>query len=661
MERVDTVDSPAPSPAARRWRWRRPGKRGQRWLAILLFLFAALLVLLALWDWNWFKGPVERAVQAKTGRAFHINGDLDVDLGRTTVIRGDRLTFANAEWAKTPQMATADRAEIAIRIWPLLRGQVRIPEVRLTRPDLLLETGPGKDTPGNWDFLGPSTGNPPQLQRLLVDDGRLQFLDAAGKTDVLVALNSGKPRSQDSAPPLLVKGKGRWKGNPFTLDGNTESPLELTNSDHPFRIHLDGRAGGTHAIASGTLTNPFALRTFDLELMLSGQDMEDLYPLIGLAIPSTPPYRLKGRLKRSNDLWRYENFTGTAGDSDLGGTAQIDVSGPRPFLKADLVSKRLDFDDLAGFIGAPPKTGAGESANAEQKAKAAALAARANVLPDTPYNLTKLRAMDADVRWKAQRINSPVLPLDDMDAHLKLDAGLMRLEPLNFGVAGGDIRSTIRLDARKDTIATRLQATIRRVQLGRLFPDAKLAEQASGGISGNVDLAGTGNSVAAMLGSSDGNVGVAIGRGHVGNLIMELAGLDVAESLKFLFTGDKQIPLRCGFGDFSVGNGVMRSRALALDTTDTLIVGEGTVDLKQEQLDLLLRPRPKDISILALRSPLRIGGTFKDPSFRPDFKALGLRGAIALTLGSITPPAALLATIETGPGKDSDCGGHYAK
>ncbi|MBD3826280.1 AsmA family protein [Stenotrophomonas sp.] len=659
MERVDTVDSPAPSPAARRWR--RPGKRGQRWLAILLFLFAALLILIALWDWNWFKGPVERAVQARTGRAFHINGDLDVDLGRTTVIRGDRLTFANAAWAKTPRMATADRAEIAIRVWPLLRGEVRIPEVRLTRPDLLLETGPGKDTPGNWDFLGPSTGNPPQLQRLLVDDGRLQFIDAAGKTDVLVALNSGKPRRQDSAPPLLVKGKGRWKGNPFSLDGNTESPLELTHSDHPFRIHLDGRAGATHAIASGTLTNPFALRTFDLELMLSGQDMEDLYPLIGLAIPSTPPYRLKGRLKRNNDTWRYENFTGTAGDSDLGGTAQIDVGGERPFLKADLVSRRLDFDDLAGFIGAPPKTGAGESANAEQKAEAAALAARAKVLPGTPYNLTKLRAMDADVRWKAQRINSPVLPLDDMDAHLKLDAGLLRLEPLNFGVAGGDIRSTIRLDARRDTIATRLQATIRKVQLGRLFPDAKLAEQASGGISGNVDLAGTGNSVAAMLGSSDGNVGVAIGRGHVGNLIMELAGLDVAESLKFLFTGDKQIPLRCGFGDFSVGNGVMRSRALALDTTDTLMVGEGTVDLKQEQLDLLLRPRPKDISILALRSPLRIGGTFKDPSFRPDFKALGLRGAIALTLGSITPPAALLATIETGPGKDSDCGGHYAK
>jgi len=105
----------------------------------------------------------------------------------------------------------------------------------------------------------------------------------------------------------------------------------------------------------------------------------------------------------------------------------------------------------------------------------------------------------------------------------------------------------------------------------------------------------------------------------------------------------------------------MQSRTLAFDTTDTLVIGEGTISLKQEQLDLLLRPRPKDRSILALRSPLHIGGSFKDPSFRPDFKALGIRGAIALTLASITPPAALLATIETGPGKDADCGGHYAK
>lgn len=617
-------------------------------------------MLILLWDWNWFKAPLERAVQARTGRALHI-GNLDVDLGRTTTVRGDAIRFANASWATQPQMATADRVELDIRIWPLLRGSVQIPEIRLSRPDVLLQTAPRKGDPGNWNFLATGGGTPPQLQRLRISDGRLQFLDEAGRTHIALDVRSGNPQQADAAPPLLIQGKGRWRGAAFTLKGGTESPLELSNSEHPFRIHLDARAGPTHAIASGSLTNPFQFQVFDLQFQLSGQDLEDLYPLIGIAIPSSPPYRLDGQLKRDHERWRYEKFNGRVGDSDLAGDVEIDVAGERPRLTANLLSKRLDFDDLAGFIGAPPKTGGEESANAEQKAQAAQLAAKPTVLPDKPYNLTKLRAMDADVRWKAQHINAPTLPLDDMDAHLLLDNGVLRLEPLNFGVAGGDIRSTIRMDARRPQISTTLTASLRRIQLGQLFPDAKLAEQASGGISGDIRLSGNGNSIAAMLGSSNGDVALGMGRGHIGNLLMELAGLDVAESLKFLFTGDKQIPLRCAFGDFGVRNGLMQSRALAFDTTDTLVVGEGSINLKQEQLDLLLRPRPKDVSILALRSPLRIGGSFKDPSFRPDFKALGLRGAIALTLASITPPAALLATIETGPGKDADCGGRYAR
>ncbi len=628
---------------------------------MLVFLLAAILLLIALWDWNWFKGPVERVVQAKTGRALQI-GNLDVDLGRVTTIRADSITFANAEWARQPKMASADRVEIDVRVWPLLRGSVQLPEIRLTRPDALLQTAPKADQAGNWDFMGESSGGEPlQLRRLHIDDGRLQFLDERGRTNIQVAVRSGKPKQADAAPPLLVSGKGSWQGNAFTLNGNTESPLELTNSGQPFRIHLDGRAGATHAVASGTLINPFQFQRFKLQFRLSGQDMEDLYPLLGIALPSTPPYRLDGQLSRDHQVWQYQKFNGKVGDSDLGGDVKVEVGGERPRLTANLVSKRLDFDDLAGFIGAPPKTDGDETANAEQKAEAARLAAKPTILPDTPYNLGKLRSMDADVRLRAQRINAPSLPLDDMDAHLFLDDGLLRLEPLNFGVAGGDIRSTVRMDARRPQIATSLKASMRRVQLGRLFPDAKLAEQASGGIGGEIDLTGNGNSIAAMLGSSDGTVAVGMGKGHVGNLIMELAGLDVAESLKFLFTGDKQIPLRCAFADFGVKDGLMDSRALAVDTTDTLIIGEGTVNLKNEQMDLLLKPRPKDISILALRSPLRISGTFKDPGFRPDFKALGLRGAIALALGSIAPPAALLATFEPGPGKDSDCGGKYAK
>ncbi|WNH46152.1 MULTISPECIES: AsmA family protein [Xanthomonas] len=651
---------PASASGARRrsWPWRRNDGRLRRWPFVLGALVLLLLVIILIFDWNWFKAPVERAVQARTGRAFHIDGNLDVDLGRIITVRGDRLRFANASWSKQPQMASADRAELDIALWPLLRGRVRIPEIRLTKPDLLLETGPAGQ-PGNWAFgQSDDGGRPVVLGALLVQQGHLRFQDPVGRTEIDIAVDSqvGQRRHGDAAPPIAVSGDGRWRGNPFTLKGNTASPLELSESDHPFRVDLRGSAGSTRAHMRGTLTNPFQLRVFDLQLQLAGTDMAHLYPLLGIAIPSTPPYQLDGRLQRDGDRWRYQDFRGRAGDSDLAGTVQIDTAGQRPFLRADLRSQRLDFDDLAGFVGAPPRTGAGETANAEQKAQAAKLATTDKVLPSTPYDLGKLRAMDADVRWKAQRINAPSLPLDDMDAHLKLDDGVLLLQPLNFGVAGGDLRSDIRMDARKPTLFTRAQVSIRGVQLGKLFPDGKLAKEAAGAIGGEIALAGSGNSIAQMLGSADGSVAVGMGKGRISNLVMELAGLDIAESLKYLVTKDREIPVRCAFGDFGVQHGVMTSRGLAFDSTDTLLVGSGTIDLGQERLDLLLKAQPKDHSILALRSPLRVGGTFKDPSFRPDLKALGLRGAIAVALGSIAPPAALLATIETGPGKDIQCG-----
>jgi uncharacterized protein involved in outer membrane biogenesis len=629
--------------------------------AVVLGVLAALIVVIAiLFEWNWLRRPIEWVVERQTGRSFHIAGNLDVDLGRVTTARADALTFGNAAWSKVPTMAAADRAEVSVDVFPLIfKRETRIPRIHLTRPQLRLETGP--DGAGNWVF-GDSSGDSRMTFRdLWIDDGRLLFLDPKTKTEVDIALDSATSTTPDEPAAVNVDGTGRWAGNRFTLAGQVASPLALRDTDKPYRIDLRASAGPTRAHARGTLLDPFRLRDFDLRLMLAGQNLEDLFPLIGVATPPTPPYKLDGRFTRDGNTWHYDDFAGIVGDSDLGGSAALTMGRERPLLKANLVSKRLDFDDLAGFVGAPPQTGGNEASNPEQRAEAAALAADARLLPDTPYDLTKLRAMDADVRWKAHRINAPSLPIDDMDAHLLLEAGLLRLEPLNFGVAQGDIRSQIRMDARSDTIRTDAKIAIRRLDLGELFPQAELTKSAIGRIGGDMTLAGTGNSIAGILGTADGDMAVGMGRGQISNLLMELAGLDIAEALKFLITKDKTVPVRCAFGDFAVKDGVMQTRTLAFDTADTIIVGKGQISLKDETLDLEMRPRPKDRSILALRSPLVVGGTFKDPSFRPDFKRLGLRGAVAVALGSITPPAALLATIEVGPGEDSACGGQYAK
>lgn len=627
-------------------------------LTLLAVLVAALIALYVLWDWNWFKRPIERRVQAQTGRALKIVGDLDVDLGRITTVRADGLRFGNAAWSKQPTMAETERLELQFELWPaLFKGEFRIPQLRLTKPRVQFERGP--EGVGNWVF-GKEGGKPPQFRNLWIDDGRLQFIDSRQKTNLDVAVASLSPRDNEVAPTISVEGGGRWKGNRMTLKGTAESPLELRNTAQPYRIDMRGSSGATHAHARGTLLDPLRLRDFDLKLALSGENLEDLYPLIGVATPPTPPYRLDGQLTRDGRTWKYDGFTGIVGDTDLAGYAHV-TNGDRTLFKADLRSKRLDFDDLAGFVGAAPQAGGSEATNAKLRAKAAAQAARARVLPDTPYKLDKLRAMDADVRLRAARVNSPSLPLDDMDAHLFLDNGMLRLEPLNFGVAGGDIRSNIRMNAREATIRTSADVTARGLNIGQLLPNAELMKDAVGKVGGNMKINGTGNSIAQILGSSGGDISIGMGRGQISNLLIEFAGLDIAEAVKFMITKDRKIPIRCAFGDFAVRNGVMTTRAMAFDTTDTIIIGEGDLSLKNETLNLTLKPRPKDRSIFSFRSPLLVGGTFKDPSFKPDLKRVGLRGAIALALGSIAPPAALLATIEFGPGEDSSCGGRYAK
>ena len=92
---------------------RKPSRRA---LSISAVLLVALLVLIILFDWNWLKGPIEQAVQARTGRVFHIRGNLDVDLGRTTTIKLDDLSFGNAPWSRQEDMASADRAAVEEQI-----------------------------------------------------------------------------------------------------------------------------------------------------------------------------------------------------------------------------------------------------------------------------------------------------------------------------------------------------------------------------------------------------------------------------------------------------------------------------------------------------------------------------------------------------------------
>ena len=511
---------------------------------------------------------------------------------------------------------------------------------------------------------------------LRIVDGELRLFEAQYRTDLTLRLRSGD--AEDGArAPLLAEGEGRYRGEPFELEGRVDSPLDLQDSAQPYRVDVRARAGASRARVRGALPAALQFDAFQVQAELSGPDLAHLYPLLGIALPATPPYTLDGQLGRDGTTWRYHDFRGTVGSSDLSGDIDIALAGERPLLTADLESSRLALVDLGGFLGAQPgrrsasREGAGSDqaiseagnagdagnepdASAQSQARSTQPAGR--ILPHHPYNLSKLRSMDADVQLTAAEVDAPPLPIRTLDGRLHLENGLATIDPLRLGVAGGYLSAWVTMDATREPIATALKITVRNLDLPQLFPNAELVRDSAGRIGGNADLQGRGNSVADMLGSADGELGLVMGPGRISNLLVELAGLDIAEAIGFLLTEDQVIPVRCAYADFGFDEGVASVRQFVVDTSDTVIFGEGEVDFGSEALDIQLRPQPKDRSLIALRTPLIIGGTLGDPSFRPAAGGLILRSIAAAALYAAAPPAALLALIEFGPGEDTGCG-----
>jgi uncharacterized protein involved in outer membrane biogenesis len=138
-------------------------------------------------------------------------------------------------------------------------------------------------------------------------------------------------------------------------------------------------------------------------------------------------------------------------------------------------------------------------------------------------------------------------------------------------------------------------------------------------------------------------------------MLIDQLVVHVQEMVLRKITGAQLIESRCDVADFNVEHGVMKVGALLLDTDVTKIAGTGSVDLANETLSLTLIPRPKRLSLLALRGPIYVRGDLAHPDVAVDADRMGARGLAALALGAISPALSLLALADPGSREDSEC------
>ena len=637
----------------------RTSKR-RRWPWFLGATALALVLLVALFDWNWFKPLVERQAGAALGRNVTI-GSFHVELGWVPRIIAERVVVANPpDWPGGGDFATIDRLAVDVDAGAYIRHhEVVIPKITVDRP--VVKAAQTPEGRSNWAFGSDSgdgsesSGPGPKIAVLEVNEGRAHVVVPRLDADINLTVYT---RGVDGAPPQLVaEAQGTYAKQPITGAFTGGALLTLRDVATPYPVDLRVENGPTRITLVGTVQNPLSFAGADLQLTLAGPDMARLLPLTGIAIPRTPPYQVAGRLDWETGLVKFTGMTGKVGSSDLAGDLQVDTKPARPILTADLRSKLVDMDDLAGFIGETPGKTSTPGQTPAQRREVARAEASPRVLPDTPIDLPKLTVADVHLKYHADKLRGGrSQPLDNMTAKLDIVDGAVKLAPLNFSVGGGAIKSTVELSPDGQGVKVDASIDFQRVSVDKLLSATGVARGA-GTIAGKVVVAGTGRSFAEVLGRGDGEVKLYMGRGgDVSALLVDLSGLQFGSALLSALGIPNRSRIECLIVDAGLRRGVLSTRTLLLDTNEDRVGVEGEVNLRDESLALELKTESKDVSIGSLPTTIHLAGTLKSPAIRPQVGELAARAGAAVALGVLlTPLAALLPTIQLGVDDPNAC------
>ncbi|CAG1012439.1 hypothetical protein BURC_00179 [Burkholderiaceae bacterium] len=660
-------------PEVSRTRWRKAA-----W-PLAVIAGAVLVVGLCEWQgWPFLKGPVQSRLTQQLQRPVEFGERFKLKLFGSIRLDTDALRVGAPRDlpAGSPlggDLVNARDAHLELpygTVIDLWRGRdeqtPRITSLRFGAVDASLKRQ--ADGRANWTLVAPRPDAPkkpfelPQVDELVVQRGQLLYDDALTKTalEARVSTSEGEAVAQGQQRGLLVEGRGRREGQPFEIRVASSGVLPLVARDAatPVPLTLRATSGDSRFSFEGQGTDVLSFHALDGEAALSGPSLAKVGDALGLTLPTTEPFKLKGRLSKSGQRWALKQADLDVGDSRLGGEFSYDRTPKVPLLSGELVGSKLVLADLLPAFGAArpgsgnPKPPAGQ------------------MVPQREFDIPSLHRMNADVKVRLQRAELGTLfrrPLAPLQGDLRLDGGVLKLSNLVARTAGGELKGALGLDAtnRKQPLWTadlrwagiELDEWLRprnpKLQGGK--PAGEETGYVTGKLGGHAKLQAHGRSTAKMIASTDGTVQAWVRDGTISHLVVEGAGLDLAQGLGLMIVGDDPLPMHCAAVKANARNGVLVPEVAIIDTRDSTLFVSGTVSLGDERMDLKLTSRPKDISPATLRSPVHVSGTFSQPQFKIEKKPIAARLLGAAALAAVHPLAALIPLFD--PGDKESAGG----
>ena len=586
-------------------------------------------------DLNRYKPMIEKTVFEKTGRQLTLAGNAELGISLIPTVIINDVSFANPDWAKNPQMVTVKTVELRVALLPLLKKQVIIDRALLREPKIYLETS--KDGQSSWDIqlvdsnngqtsaqgwiiknaYAEETENPLGFltdfvaREVLIEKGAVEYYQHKDKSVQKLNIDEFKLDTEGMDSPLNVSWSLLLNDMKITGNGELGSLAALFSATGEYPIKVNVKALNISAVVNAKIKNLMNDR------LSASFDYNVYNPAGNFNAPETTVIGTGNATmkKVSLNIAKLDVVKNV-----LKGTVSADISGKKPMINADLRGETFDLRSLNTSSPTAFELNLIKSAQA------------AEFIPNDKIPFDLLTTANANAALKLGKlIVNDEIAIDNLVVKAVLNEGLLLIKPLTFDLGGGKADITATVNAVNQSLSVNGSTT------DVVLPDVVKSLRAEGTdgfgfFSGgktqtSFNLSGSGDNYRSLVNKLNGQV-IAIAEdakmqsgklkylnGNFVNQLLTMLKIDSSKVEKF--------DLVCAVVRADIKDGVATfPKGIAIDSDKLDIVSNGTVNLRNEKIDLSLNAFGSgfaDVSVVqALSNLIKIGGKIQSPSIAVD-------------------------------------------
>jgi AsmA protein len=576
-----------------------------KWLlAIVLTLVIGVTVYLTMFfDLNNFKPQIVDAVKKQTGRDLQISQDLSWSVFPSLGIKLGGISLSNPNGFTPASMLDVNEAVANVALMPLFSQQIEVDLLKLDGLTLNLVTQ--KDGKTSFDGLTAETSaEKPQSTSSNSEAMSLQTLDIGGieltNTNINI-IDMASNTTQTFSLKSFTLGQ-------FSLGQFADFAYEFSATLPDMQLASSGQGNVKVDQALQNVT----INDFDMVHKAQGDSLP------GKAITA----ELSTQMTMALDAKNIELQLTKMSAMDLAATGDIKINYGNSIPK---IAMNLDVGDIDVDALLPKQEGDAKETEATSETAS-------TQEPD----LSALKSIDLTLNLTAKSIKVSNMLTQNWQMKMAINKGVLTLSSLTADLYEGKLALSAKLDGRKAVPTYVFDKKLTGVQIRPLLIDAAEVDLLSG--TASFEVKGSGASLIADNLKNNLN---AVGQFEVAD--GSLYGVNIPQmirsaqqKLKGDLSADKKEELKTDFtsltGSFTMKDAVVTNPDLAMASPLIRLNGKGTANIATEALDYTLttsvvgslsgQGEAADESLKGIDIPLTIKGTFQEPKFGIDTKAL---------------------------------------